>query len=454
MNLPNYFLADLPPEADLSPAMITEACLSLKRNRAYYLAVRDTPSVLRTLVRAGEDWLEADYPFRKFALAEGPAHTGFSAQTIATGLDSFFRQLTGENLEALLVQELGTAQRLDAFCASSSDSRTRRLALGTGPELVGHITAGCVPNAAFMAIVLGLLTRSAQFIKCSRGGSFLPRVFLHSLYGSEPKLGACIEMAEWRGGSAALEQALFAQCEAVTATGTDEAVEAVRRALPPRVRFAGYGHQVSFGYVTRESLTSWRAKKIVAAAATDVVAWDQLGCLSPHVFYVEDNASGLALQFAEQLADELARREAAEPRGKVSTETAAHIAARRAIYEVRAAHAPDQTRHWCSRDSTAWTVVYEAEPRFALSCLNRFIYVKPVLDVAEALRGADPVRDHTSTVGLAAQEHELEGLAKQFARWGATRLCPLGQMQNPPLTWRHDGRPLMSDLVRWTDWEQ
>ena len=454
MNLPNYFLADLPPEAALSPAMITEACLSLKRNRAHYLAVRDTPSVLRTLVRAGEDWLEADYPFRKFALAEGPAHTGFSAQIIATGLDSFFRQLTGENLEALLAQELGTTQRLDAFSASSSDSRTRRLALGTGPELVGHITAGCVPNAAFMAIVLGLLTRSAQFIKCSRGGSFLPRVFLHSLYGSEPKLGACIEMAEWRGGSAALEQALFTQCEAVTATGTDEAVEAVRRVLPPRVRFAGYGHQVSFGYVTRESLTSWRAKKIVAAAATDVVAWDQLGCLSPHVFYVEDNATGLALQFAEQLADELARREAAEPRGKVSTETAAHIAARRAIYEVRAAHAPDQTRHWCSRDSTAWTVVYEAEPRFALSCLNRFIYVKPVLDVAEALRGADPVRDHTSTVGLAAQEHELEGLAKQFARWGATRLCPLGQMQNPPLTWRHDGRPLMGDLVRWTDWEQ
>jgi hypothetical protein len=454
MNLPNYFLADLPPEAELSPAMITDACLSLKRNRAHYLAMRDTPSVLRTLVRAGEDWLEADYPYRQFALAEGPAHTGFSAQTIATGLDSFFRQLTGENLEALLAQELGPTQRLDAFCASSSDSRTRRTALATGPELVGHITAGCVPNAAFMAIVLGLLTRSAQFIKCSRGGSFLPRVFLHSLYGSEPKLGACIEMAEWRGGSAALEQALFAQCEAVTATGTDEAVEAVRRALPPRVRFAGYGHQVSFGYVTREVISGWRARKVVAAAAADVIAWDQLGCLSPHVFYVEDNATGLALQFAEQLADELARREAAEPRGQISTETAAHIAARRAIYEVRAAHAPDQTRHWCSRDSTAWTVVYEAEARFALSCLNRFIYVKPVLDVAEALRGADPVRDHTSTVGLAAQEHELESLAKQFARWGATRLCPLGQMQNPPLTWRHDGRLLLGDLVRWTDWEQ
>ena len=454
MTLPNYFLADLPPEAELTPAMLTDACLALKRNRNQYLAVRDTPSLLRTLVRTGEDWLCDDYPYRKLALAEGPAHTGFSAHTIATGLDNFFKQLTGENLEALLAQELGTTQRLDIFCASTSDNRTRRLALASGPELLGHITAGCVPNAAFMAIVLGLLTRSAQFIKCSHGGAFLPRLFLHSIYGSEPKLASCIEIAQWRGGSAALEEAIFAQCDGVTATGTDEAVEAVRRALPPRVRFAGYGHQVSFGYVTREAVSGWRAKKIVAAAATDVIAWDQLGCLSPHVFYVEDEATGIALQFATQLAEELARREAAEPRGKISTETAAHIAARRAIYEIRAAHAPEQTRHWCSADSTAWTVVYESEPRFALSCLNRFIYVKPVLDLNEALRGADAVRDHTSTVGLAAQEHEMENLAKQFARWGATRLCPLGQMQNPPLTWRHDGRLLLGDLVRWTDWEQ
>lgn len=454
MTLPNYYLADLPPEAHLTPMMVTEACLALKRNRNQYLAVRDTPSILRTLVRTAEDWLETDYPYRKLALKEGPAQTGFSVPVIAAGLDQFFRQLTGESLEALLAQELGTHQRLDTFSASNSDTRTRRLALGTGPELLGHITAGCVPNAAFMAIVLGLLTRSAQFIKCSHGGSYLPRLFLHSIYGSEPKLGACIEMATWRGGNTELEQALFTQCDGVTATGSDEAVEAVRRALPPRVRFAGYGHQVSFGYVTREAFAGWRGKKIITAAATDVIAWDQLGCLSPHVFYVEENGTGTALQFAGQLADELARRESAEPRGQVSSEIAAHIAARRAIYEVRAAHAPEQTRHWCSPDSTAWTVVYESEPRFALSCLNRFIYVKPVTDVGEALRGADPVRDHTSTVGLAAQEHELENLAKQFARWGATRLCALGQMQNPPLTWRHDGRLLLGDLVRWTDWEQ
>ncbi len=105
------------------------------------------------------------------------------------------------------------------------------------------------------------------------------------------------------------------------------------------------------------------------------------------------------------------------------------------------------------RDSTAWTVIFEADPRFQLSCLNRFIYVKPVSDVKALLESADAVRGKVSTVGIAAPDEVVPELAGQLAQWGVTRLCPLGQMQNPPLTWRHDGRPPLGDLVTWTDLE-
>jgi hypothetical protein len=33
-------------------------------------------------------------------------------------------------------------------------------------------------------------------------------------------------------------------------------------------------------------------------------------------------------------------------------------------------------------------------------------------------------------------------------------VCVRCQMQNPPLTWRHDGHSALGDLVTWTDWEQ
>ena len=77
MNLPNYFLADLPPEATLSPAMIAEACQTLKRNREHYLVNRSTQSLVNFLSELAEDWLEAEFSFRKFAL-ENAATTGFS----------------------------------------------------------------------------------------------------------------------------------------------------------------------------------------------------------------------------------------------------------------------------------------------------------------------------------------------------------------------------------------
>jgi hypothetical protein len=80
--------------------------------------------------------------------------------------------------------------------------------------------------------------------------------------------------------------------------------------------------------------------------------------------------------------------------------------------------------------------------------------VKPVANLEEALRAADSVRGQVSTVGLAAGPARLADLATTLARWGVTRVCPLGRMQRPPLTWRQDGRPTLGDLIQWTHWEQ
>jgi hypothetical protein len=461
VNLPNYFLADLPPEATLSPAMVAEACRTLKRNRAQYLAQRSTDSLVGVLCDVAEAWLKPDNAFRRLALESGPEKTGFSQATLQKGLDNFFHQFTPENFHALLVQELGDARRLDRFVACGGDAPvagvsgfgSNRAALAVGPELLVHIAAGNLPNPALMSIVLGLLSRSAQFVKCAHAAAFLPRLFAHSIYDADTKLGACLEIAEWRGGNVELEAALFAESDCVTSTGSDETLAAIRARLPVKTRFLSYGHRVSFGFVAGAVLHGSHTRQIISRAADDVVAWNQLGCLSPHVVYVQTGGEVSPEKFAELLADELERREQTEPRGELPAEHAAAIASRRGIYEVRAAHSPETTQHWCSRNSTAWTVVYEADARFQLSCLNRFIYVKGVRDLTEALQNAETVRGQVSTVGLGVPEHKLEELAAQLARWGATRVCPLGRMQNPPLTWRHDGRPALGDLVTWTDWE-
>jgi hypothetical protein len=466
----------------------------LKRNRERYLANRSTQSIVAVLCNVAKDWLTPDFEFRKLALDQGPKATGFSRETLASGLDAFFKEFTKEKFEALIAQDLGHVERLDQFVATELEQKSNHAAIANGPELIAHITAGNLPCPTLMSIVLGMLVRSAQFVKCASGTSFLPRLFAHSIHQADSKLAACLEIAEWRGqtntnselkkphhkgtvSSAAPEEkklvsarvvgeeltgALFDEADCVTATGTDETIAAIRRRLSVRTKFLGYGHQVSFGYVANGMLSGLNARKVVAQAGEDVIAWNQLGCLSPHVIYVEQGGNVSVEQFAEMLSKELEQREKSEPRGEVPVEHGAAIASRRSFYETRAAHfhanrmaMPDypQTCVWRSENSTAWTVVYEADPRFQISCLNRFIYVKGVTGLTEMLQNADSVRGKVSTVGLAAPQDQAQGLATELARWGVTRVCPLGQMQRPPLTWRHDGRPALGELLRWTDYE-
>ncbi len=452
MNLPNYFLADLPPEAVLTPAIITEACRTLKRNRERYLLDRPTPQLVRVIARIADNWRDAEFPFRKLALDLGPSETGFSRATLAAGLDTFFARLTEENLNLLLEQELGDTRRLDEFAASPSERLEKRDALAQGPALIAHIAAGNLPCPALMSLIHGILLHSAQFLKCASGTALLPRLFAHSLYDAEPKLGACIEIAEWPGGTLRLEESLFAEADSVTATGADDTLTSIRQRLPQRTRFHGHGHRVSFGYLTRDSLSHAQARLLAQQAARDVAAWDQQGCLSPHLFYVEKDGAVTAEKFAELLAKELEAHEQHTPRGPLDVASAASIATRRAFYDVRAAHSPE-TRQWCSDGSTAWTVVYEADARFQISCLNRFVFVKEIENLDEVLRAAEILRGQISTVGLAATAAEAKGITRRLAQWGVTRICPLGQMQNPPLTWRQDGRGTLSDLVTWTDLE-
>ena len=166
MNLPNFFFADMPPEATLSPTMIAAACDTLKRNREKYLSPRTTDDIVKILCEVATEWLQPENKFRRFALELGPAETGFSRVVLEQGLDGFFRQFIPENFQVLLEQELGDAVGVtgDECRVTSETGSTDHASRIThhfwrGPEFLVHIAAGNIPNPTLMSLTLGLLTR-------------------------------------------------------------------------------------------------------------------------------------------------------------------------------------------------------------------------------------------------------------------------------------------------------
>lgn len=404
----------------ITAEQIHPLCHELVERRQHLLLSRRTDDIVRVLGRVAASWLDPQNPWRQRAIQNLPKFTGFSPQMVERIIDLLFDELTEEKLMALANSELGKLKDRE-----------------TGPPLLAQVFSGNIPNPGIVSIVCGLLVKSASFCKASSRDPLSPTLFVASLHEIDPDLASCVQVQKWKGGDRAIEQALFAEANRIIAYGADDSLRAIRSSLPPGKPFLGFGHKLGFAVVTSDATDD--LSTLSARAAEDCSLYDQQGCLSPHGVYVEGDARA----FAEALAAAMEEFHARTPRGTVAMEESAAIARVRDAYEFRAANDP-RVAAWSSRGSDAWTVIYEDEPMFATSPLNRVVFVKPLRDLETAVAHVQP---YLHNIGLACSYAKREEWEKRLRSLGAARVCPLGQMQKPPLDFADGIRPRLKDLI-------
>jgi hypothetical protein len=337
-------------------------------------------------------------------------------------------EITAADLLELVRMELGHREILEGFHPYAG-----HLARAIPPRVILHIVSGNTPHAALQSLLRGLLLGSHNRVKLPAGG--LPEVeAFQKLF--PPQLAALVECSE------ALPDNWLRAADAVVVFGGDETISHFRARVPAGVPFQAHGHRVSLGIVFDDpNLDS------VDAAARDVSLYDQQGCLSPHDIYVRENGNGIARTYAARLAEAMEKFNRHTPRRALGIGESAAIADLRASYVFRSA-SDVRTQIWQSEGSTDWTVIYEEDPWFATSTLNRVVFVKPLpADLGPVF---EPVRQWLGAVGIWPATVEN---ADRVAGSGAARICPLGRMQFPPVAWHAEGIPNLGSLVRWVDFE-
>ncbi|HXI84742.1 MAG TPA: acyl-CoA reductase [Verrucomicrobiae bacterium] len=406
---------------------------------------RSTDAVIAVLAQTAKNWLDPNSPWRKRAVESAPKHMGFSEAMVQEAIDLTFGAINYESLGELLDRELGNRRVLDEFCL-----RGRVQSRAVAPRLLVHFLAGNVPMPGIVSICCGLLLRTANLVKVSSRDPVFPSLFIGSVREVDTELADCVASIEWSRDELALTQTALEDADAVIAYGDDQTISALRQLASPQARFLGYGHKFSFAVVAKEAMTEENLPHLAQAAAFDASVYDQLGCLSPHVYYVEERGQLGPRKFAAALADAMAAYQARVPRGQLPLEEAAQNAKFRACYEFRAA-SDKRMEVWASPTGNDWTVIYDDSPSFIPSCLNRTVFVKPTDGYKRVLDAIQKIASSVSSVGVAPMNERALGFASDLARMGVHRVCPIGQMQRPPLSWHHDGRPNLADLVSWTD---
>jgi hypothetical protein len=435
--------------SQLTPALLAEQIAALRGARAAHLAHRPVEEVVAAIGRAAERLLDRGDPIRLAAESVLPLVTGATPPMVRLVLDRMAADWRAERLRSLLAAEFGDARVLDSFHSRPMGPGRAR---AVGPGLTTQIFSGNVPGVAVTSIIRSLLVKSAVLGKTAVGEPVLPALFARALAEEDAGLGSCVAITYWPGGDEALERQALESADAVVVYGGREAVEATRARTPASARFLGYGHRLSFGVLAREAVSGSSAAESAAQAALAVATFDQQGCVSPHLFYVEEGGSTSPAAWAGALAEAMRELEVELPRGQLAPGEASAIRQLRGEAEFAQLGGTGMELH-ASAEGTGWTVIHDPDPAFEASCLNRVVRVKPVAELMEVIEHARPIAPVLQSVGIAGPEERLEPLVDALALLGASRIAPLASLPWPPPTWHHDGSPPLRALVRWCDWE-
>lgn len=366
-------------------------------------------------------WLSDPSGIRETADAIS-AETGYDADMVAECLR---RTLTAWNTTALteLIERGRTAPGSVAT------------PVATVVAVLAQNTPGIAIAPAFTALALG----SAVLLKPSGGEmTFAPRL-AERIAAEHEVLGRACVVRRWPGGDP-LEEDLFGGAGRVVVYGPQPAIERARSIAGERV--IACGPRTSLAVVAGGD-----CDRIATSLAREVAFLDQRGCLSPQVALVSPDVD--IHSFARSLARELASLESKWPRRRLDPAAAASF--RREIEETEARTLTDPATELLGGTEQRWAVAIEGDATLRPGALDRFIRLHPFGSAASLERALAPLRGRLECVGLATGEADATPLRNLLRRVGTSRICAIGEMQDPPARWHSGARRPVADYLQWSE---
>lgn len=428
-----------------APQMQALAC-RVRKAAAIHLRPMPVAEIIDAVDRAMARLLDRNDTYRQQAEAWLPVVSGYDADMVRLGLTGFFKTFRAAQLKRFVAEDFANPAVLDGFQPAAKGGAVRAF----GPDLLVHSWAGNVPALSLWSLVCGLLVKAPAIGKLASAEPLFAGWFARLLAEVHPPLADCLAVVWWRGAGGEEADALYAQADTVLAYGGNQTLDALRRRLPVTTRFLPHGHKLGFGLIDAQALDTLKAPGMARLAAWDVMRYDQQGCYSPHVFYVQRGAPVSPRAFADYLAAELANLQRRFARRELDLEEAAALARWQQNMEWGG-----EAHQLLGPVDAPWSVAYsESLQPLAPTALYRTIAVVAVDRLDAVLPVVTAQRDYLQTAGIAAGPEELYRLAGLLGAAGVTRISAIGSMSMPEAGWHHDGRFNLLDLVRMTEIEQ
>ena len=408
-------------------------------------------SILQVLDQAGRLLADPSHPLRREAVERLPGIVNFSAPMIEAGLDALVSMLKRENLLTRLSADLGNVGYLDDFVYHEGFGGFMK---AEPRGIVAHVAAGNVFVGAVDTLIQGIVTKNVNLLKMAGADPLFPLLFARAVLevDAEGLVSRTFALLPFRGGDTEVEGLLKQHCDTIVVYGGEDTVRAYREGLGLHNRLVEYGPKYSCVLIEDHEMQVRGEAEIASGVARDFTMWDQSACSSPHTVFVAgrtpEESAPAARRFAEALAEGLSHWDTVFPAGAIPFQEQVEVTRSRELARVGQALGraellvPD-------RKIQDWTVIYEDDPVFRVSCHHRTAYVKPVRDLEEALEILAPYGQFIQSVAVVADAARTFQVSDRLVRLGADRVVEAGNMARRRHGTPHDGTRGTDEMVRW-----
>lgn len=314
--------------------------------------------------------------------------------------------LSPEGIELALAEHLETT-------ASVEDRRSLRAWCEPSDRCIVVLSAHvCV--AALRAIALAIESAPRVFVRASRRDPVLATILVRELAARGVAISMIQDVTEIaRAG------------DQVHAYGSSAALAAIHAALPPEVRFRAHGPGMGVAVIGPDADLEPAAESL----ARDIVPFDQRGCLSPRVAFIEGEERGIA--FAEALHRALTSAAERVPPSALDASTRAELSRFRATIQAVAVAHHGQSDHMVALVSGLSDLPIPPSARSLL-----LVHVGP----GELAVHLKRLSRWLTTAGT-SDEFAASSVANALHPARKPRITQLGLMQRPPLDGPVDRRP-------------
>jgi hypothetical protein len=409
-----------------SSLLASDVASAAARLRAAQSVAHEPSRAAEVLSRAAALWRDRNYPRRRDAIGQIARQAGYSVALLEESLDALLKPFSHAALGSL----------------AEKASRSRQ---ADRPQLLGFIMAGNVAGAGLHEIAIGLVAGACMIVKTASTEPIFFDQFARTLAELDREVASRIAVFNWSREREDLTAAMAGNCDRVIAYGDDATIVSLRN----NGAVIGFGSRVSGAVVVPDAMVPGRIAAVAEALARDVVLFEQLGCLSLHHIFVVSPSTDGARDFAARIAGTLARVGDSIRPATIPLRDAAEILGVRE--RARWRRIAGESIELFEGPRLEWTVVCEPESTgdnsFVVSPGFRTVHVTGVRDEKQLRAIFAVASGRIEAVAVAGNDAETRRISATLDTLGVSYIAAPGEMQSPPLLWRHGGGAFLDMMV-------